>query len=169
MPNNMLLAIVGDVTSEEAFAQAERVFGGWPRGEVPPMEADRSAAADTPRDRGGQARRGADGDTRRPAGDSAQAPGLPGVGSRPSRSSAARARTAASRSAVRARPHLRRRGRHAGDEAGRRLRRRNEYADRDHRRSPAPDRRRDSPSCSGSVSSSASSPTPRPIWPAAFR
>ena len=31
----MVLAIVGDVTSDEAFAAAERVFGGWPRGEMP--------------------------------------------------------------------------------------------------------------------------------------
>ena len=38
VPNNMLLAIVGDVTSEEAFAQAERVFGKWTRGEVPPWK-----------------------------------------------------------------------------------------------------------------------------------
>ena len=38
VPNNMLLAIVGDVTSEEAFAQAERVFGKWARGEVPPWK-----------------------------------------------------------------------------------------------------------------------------------
>jgi zinc protease len=35
VPNNMILAIVGDVTSEEAFAAAERVFGAWPRGEIP--------------------------------------------------------------------------------------------------------------------------------------
>ena len=39
VPNNMILAIVGDVTSEEAFATAERVFGPWPRGEVPPLQA----------------------------------------------------------------------------------------------------------------------------------
>ena len=38
VPNNMILAIVGDVTGEEAFAQAERVFGKWPRGEVPPWK-----------------------------------------------------------------------------------------------------------------------------------
>jgi zinc protease len=41
VPNNMILAIVGDVTGEEAFAAAERVFGSWPRVEVPtqtPME-----------------------------------------------------------------------------------------------------------------------------------
>jgi zinc protease len=35
VPNNMVLAIVGDVTSKEAFAAVERVFGVWPRGEVP--------------------------------------------------------------------------------------------------------------------------------------
>ena len=35
VPNNMILAIVGDVTSEEAFSAAERVFGKWPRAEVP--------------------------------------------------------------------------------------------------------------------------------------
>jgi len=35
VPNNMILAIVGDVTSEEAFAAAERAFGRWPRADVP--------------------------------------------------------------------------------------------------------------------------------------
>lgn len=41
VPNNMILAIVGDVTGEEAFATAERVFGAWPRVEVvaqPPVD-----------------------------------------------------------------------------------------------------------------------------------
>ncbi|MGH9348498.1 MAG: insulinase family protein [Vicinamibacterales bacterium] len=35
VPNNMILAIVGDVTREEAFGAAERVFGTWERSEVP--------------------------------------------------------------------------------------------------------------------------------------
>jgi zinc protease len=35
IPNNMLLAIVGDVTSDEAFAAAQKAFGAWPRGTVP--------------------------------------------------------------------------------------------------------------------------------------
>jgi zinc protease len=35
VPNNMILAIVGDVTGEEAFGAADRVFGKWPRVEVP--------------------------------------------------------------------------------------------------------------------------------------
>jgi len=36
IPNNMILGVVGDVTSDEAFAAAERAFGGWPRGTLPP-------------------------------------------------------------------------------------------------------------------------------------
>jgi zinc protease len=35
VPNNMILAIVGDVTSEEAFGAADRVFGKWPKADVP--------------------------------------------------------------------------------------------------------------------------------------
>jgi zinc protease len=38
VPNNMILAIVGDITSDEAFAAAGRVFGGWPRGEIEPLK-----------------------------------------------------------------------------------------------------------------------------------
>src|SRR4029079_4059868 len=33
-PNNAILAIVGDVTPEEAFAGAERAFGGWAKATV---------------------------------------------------------------------------------------------------------------------------------------
>lgn len=35
VPNNMVLAIVGDVTRDEAFAATQKVFGALPRGEVP--------------------------------------------------------------------------------------------------------------------------------------
>jgi zinc protease len=35
VPNNMILAIVGDVTSDDAFATAERVFGKWARADLP--------------------------------------------------------------------------------------------------------------------------------------
>jgi zinc protease len=35
VPNNMILAVVGDVTSEEAFGAADRVFGKWPKADVP--------------------------------------------------------------------------------------------------------------------------------------
>ena len=41
VPNNALIAIVGAVPPAEAFAQVQKVFGDWPRGEVPtfaPME-----------------------------------------------------------------------------------------------------------------------------------
>jgi zinc protease len=34
-PNNALLAIVGDLSADEAFAAAERAFGGWARRDVP--------------------------------------------------------------------------------------------------------------------------------------
>jgi zinc protease len=35
VPNNTILAVVGDVTDEEAFAGVTKVFGDWERGEVP--------------------------------------------------------------------------------------------------------------------------------------
>jgi zinc protease len=37
-PNNAILAIVGDVKPEEAFAGAERVFGSWARAEATPTK-----------------------------------------------------------------------------------------------------------------------------------
>jgi zinc protease len=36
VPNNTILAVVGDVTEDEAFAGVTKVFGDWQRGEVPP-------------------------------------------------------------------------------------------------------------------------------------
>jgi zinc protease len=39
VPNNAILAIVGDVTAEEAFASVRRVFGDWERREVPATPA----------------------------------------------------------------------------------------------------------------------------------
>ena len=35
VPNNTILAVVGDVTDEEAFAGVTKAFGDWQRGEVP--------------------------------------------------------------------------------------------------------------------------------------
>lgn len=35
IPNNAILAIVGDVTAEEAFAAAKKVFGDWARKDLP--------------------------------------------------------------------------------------------------------------------------------------
>jgi zinc protease len=34
-PNNVILAIVGDIVADDAFAAAERVFASWPRADVP--------------------------------------------------------------------------------------------------------------------------------------
>lgn len=34
-PNNTILAIVGDVTADEAFTGAQKIFGDWPRRDVP--------------------------------------------------------------------------------------------------------------------------------------
>jgi zinc protease len=39
-PNNALLAIVGDLTAEEAFAAAEKAFGSWVRRDVPTVTFD---------------------------------------------------------------------------------------------------------------------------------
>lgn len=38
VPNNALLAIVGDLTADEAFAAAQKAFGSWPRREVPSIQ-----------------------------------------------------------------------------------------------------------------------------------
>jgi zinc protease len=38
VPNNALLAIVGDLSADEAFAAAERGFGSWPRREIPTIQ-----------------------------------------------------------------------------------------------------------------------------------
>ena len=53
--NNMVLAIVGDITQKEALASAQRVFGGWPRGDVtawrgaaPPEPTRRVIVVDKP-------------------------------------------------------------------------------------------------------------------------
>lgn len=37
VPNNATLAIVGDLSAEEAFAAAEKTFGGWQRKAMPPV------------------------------------------------------------------------------------------------------------------------------------
>ncbi|HEX2309125.1 MAG TPA: pitrilysin family protein [Vicinamibacterales bacterium] len=36
-PSNSILAVVGDITADEAFAGAERVFGNWAQLEAPPV------------------------------------------------------------------------------------------------------------------------------------
>ncbi len=39
VPNDSILAIVGDVKAADAFARAERFFGGWPKGAAPSIPA----------------------------------------------------------------------------------------------------------------------------------
>lgn len=39
VPNDSILAIVGDVKAADAFARAERFFGAWPKGEAPKIPA----------------------------------------------------------------------------------------------------------------------------------
>src|SRR5688572_14986899 len=55
VPNNMVLAVVGDTTTEEAFGAVEKVFGGWPRAELtmpkpidPPQPTRRVVVVDKP-------------------------------------------------------------------------------------------------------------------------
>jgi zinc protease len=55
VPNNMILAVVGDIEADEAFASVERVFGSWPRGAVslskptdPPPPTRRIVVVDKP-------------------------------------------------------------------------------------------------------------------------
>jgi zinc protease len=43
-PNNAILAIVGDVSAEEAFAGAQRAFGDWTRTELPAIKAEEPPA-----------------------------------------------------------------------------------------------------------------------------
>ena len=55
VPNNMVLAIVGDITQKDAAAAAERAFGNWPRGDAtawrgstPPDPTRRVVVVDKP-------------------------------------------------------------------------------------------------------------------------
>ena len=43
--NNAILAIVGDVSADEAFAGAQRAFGSWERVDLPPVKAEEAPAA----------------------------------------------------------------------------------------------------------------------------
>jgi len=45
VPNGAILAIVGEVKAADAFARAERSFGGWPKGETPGIPQGKPAEA----------------------------------------------------------------------------------------------------------------------------
>ncbi|HVG09441.1 MAG TPA: pitrilysin family protein [Thermoanaerobaculia bacterium] len=45
VPNDSILAIVGDVKAADAFAKAERFFGGWPKGAAPVIPKVKQADA----------------------------------------------------------------------------------------------------------------------------
>jgi len=49
VPNGAILAVVGDVKAADAFAKAERAFGGWKKGEDAKIPAVRQAERTKPR------------------------------------------------------------------------------------------------------------------------
>ena len=107
-----------------------------------PSAVHRAARADTPRDRGQQARCGADRSARRAPRDQAQSRRLHGAQPDASHPRRRRREPAAPGAARRARPHLRREGRHGHAARKRRLRSLDQHALRGDGRSAAADRRR---------------------------
>jgi zinc protease len=58
VPNNASLVIVGDVTATEAFAAAEKLFGGWKRRDIAEPEPEPESPPETPRQAQFKVRRG---------------------------------------------------------------------------------------------------------------
>jgi len=58
VPNNASLVIVGDVTESEAFAAAEKLFGGWKRRDIAEPELEPESPPETPRQAQFKVRRG---------------------------------------------------------------------------------------------------------------
>ena len=143
VPNNAILAIVGDVTADGGVRRREeglRRLGAARRAAADVRRAARSRPGASIVDQ--QAGRGADRSARRAPRHPAQHTGLHGAEPGASAFSAAKAQPAAPGAADRARPDLRRAGRHghaAGDAA---TSRRNQHAIRGDRRSAAAHRRR---------------------------
>ncbi len=170
VPNNTILAMVGDVTAEEAFDGVEKVFGDWERREVPTDDVHRAARADPPRrDRRQQARRGADRGARRSSRRQAQPsrlhgaqPGHPHPGRRGRQSTAPGA-------ADRTRADLRRPGRDGHPARERRLRGVDQHAIRGHRRGAAADGGRVLAAAARAGARTRARRTPRPTSRAASR
>ena len=137
--NNAILAIVGDVSADEAFAGAERAFGGWgragseaPTAPAPPQATRRLVVIDRPGAVQTEIRVGN-------IGDSPQAQRLHGA--RPRHQGPRRRGSEPSPPCApyRARAHLRCLGRHERHEGNRRHRRRDQHAIADNGRNPAID------------------------------
>ena len=112
-PNNAILAIVGDVTAEEAFDGVDEASSATGSGATcRPTTFIAAARADAPRHRRQQARRRADRGARRPHRHSAQSPRLHGAQSGHPDSRRRGRQPPAPGAADRARPDLRRAGRH---------------------------------------------------------
>ncbi len=110
VPNNSLLAIVGDLTAEEAFAAAEKAFGSWTKRDVPTIKPVEPPPPTPAHRRDRPSRVGADGNPRRTCRRAAHAPGLPAARPRGPHSWRRRRQSTVWRAPLRTRAHLRRVG-----------------------------------------------------------
>ena len=169
VPNNAILAVVGDVTADEAFEGVKKVFGDWERRDVPadtfiapPDPTRRVVIVNKPDAVQTEVRVGPPRRQAQPSRLHGAEPGHPHPGRRGRQ-------PAAPGAADRARPHLRRAGRHGHPARKRRLRGLDQHAIRGDRRSAAPHGRRVLAPAARARAASASWPTPRPTSPAASR
>ena len=140
--NNAILAIVGDINHEEAFAGAERVFGNWGRAESAIPTPPDPPAADAAPCRHRSARSGPDRDPRRQHRVAPPPQGLPGARPGGQYSGRRGREQAASSAALGSRLDLRRFRRRERLEGRRQHRRRHGHAIGSDGRGPAPHRRR---------------------------
>ena len=163
VPNNALIAVVGDVSADEAMAGLREGFRRLAAGRGAGVQPTDPPDADQARHRHRQAGRGADRDPRRPDRHSAQAQRLPGDGSGGEDSRRRGRQPPAAGAAVAARSHLRRVGRSRHVQDGRWRHRRNRHADANTAEAlrVVVD---EFTSCSASASTTASSKARRPTW-----
>ena len=161
VPNNAILAIVGDVTAGRSVRAAGKVFGDWERREVPAETIAEPPDADPARRHRQQAGRGADRSARGQHRHPAEPPRLHGREPRDPDPRRRRQQPPASGAADGARPDLRRAGELRHVQGQRRLRGRNQHADGRHRRSAAAHRGRVLAAAARARRTNASWPTPR--------